>query len=477
MRMLPTVMTSGLGSLRRSMSAAKFGSFSQGRLASASGWVALGHVGSQALRIISSLVMTRLLAPEMFGIMSLVIVVQTMLQMLSDIGLRTTVIQSSRGDDPSLLDTAWTLQVIRGFALWAITLALAAGIALAGGQGALGSGTVWSAPELPLVLAIAGISSMIAGFQSTALMTASRHLEMRRLMALELLAQAAGLVFMVVVGVLWPTIWVLVCGGLVTQVVTSLLSHVWLGGRPNRFRWDASAVSELFRFGSWIFVSSAVYVLAMTVDRLLFASLMTPTMLGLYAIALNLSTLVEGIASRLMGQVILPALSDVARASPDEFRASYFRLRLPFDVGLLASAGLLFACGPVAVEILYDPRYIDAGWMLNILSFSLVFARYGVVTTAYIALGSPRLMALVHIAKLAGALVLVLSLNAIWGVEAAMYGLALHGAVVLPLLWWFNKPLGLNNLRFEFLVLAAWPVGWGLGAVAATVARALFLVS
>jgi O-antigen/teichoic acid export membrane protein len=475
MRMLPTVMTSGLGSLRRSMSTGTFGSFSNARLASASGWVALGHVGSQALRIISSLLMTRLLAPEMFGIMSLVIVVQTTLQMLSDIGLRTTVIQSSRGDDPNLLDTAWTLQVIRGFGLWAVTLALAAGVAAAGGQGALGTGTVWSAPELPQVLAIAGISSVIAGFQSTALMTASRHLEMRRLMALELIAQAAGLVFMVVVGLMWPTIWVLVCGGLVTQAVTTVLSHVWLGGRTNRFRWDCAAVAELFRFGSWIFVSSAVYVLAMTIDRLLFASLMTPAMLGLYAIALNLSTLVEGIASRLMGQVILPALSDVARSSPDQFRASFYRLRLPFDVGLLASAGLLFACGPVVVEILYDPRYLDAGWMLSILSFSLIFARYGVVTTAYIALGSPRLMAFVHIAKLAGALVLVLTLNALWGVEAAMYGLALHGAVVLPLLWWFNRPLGLNNVRFEILVLAAWPIGWAAGSCGAALARMLFL--
>lgn len=90
----------------------------------AGSWSAIGHGLGQALRLCSNLIMTRLLVPEMFGIMAIATMVTMILGMLSDIGLRQNIIQSKRGEDPVFLNTAWVVQIIRGFALWLMAVML-----------------------------------------------------------------------------------------------------------------------------------------------------------------------------------------------------------------------------------------------------------------------------------------------------------------------------------------------------------------
>ncbi len=81
----------------------------------ASVWVIIGYGSSQCLRLISNLILTRLLVPELFGLMALVNTFIIGLNLFSDVGIRPSIIRSERGEDPLFLNTAWTLQVIRGF--------------------------------------------------------------------------------------------------------------------------------------------------------------------------------------------------------------------------------------------------------------------------------------------------------------------------------------------------------------------------
>lgn len=88
-------------------------------------WMVIGYGGNQALRLAANLILTRLLFPEAFGLMTLVNVILVGLQMFSDFGLVPAISQNPRGDDPDFLDTAWTIQVIRGGGLWLMTCLLA----------------------------------------------------------------------------------------------------------------------------------------------------------------------------------------------------------------------------------------------------------------------------------------------------------------------------------------------------------------
>ncbi|MFM6402608.1 oligosaccharide flippase family protein, partial [Planktothrix sp.] len=85
-------------------------------------WTLFGYGGSQVLRFGGNLILTRLLVPELFGLMALVNTFITGLNLFSDVGIRPSIIRSQRGDDPEFLNTAWTIQVFRGLGLWIICL-------------------------------------------------------------------------------------------------------------------------------------------------------------------------------------------------------------------------------------------------------------------------------------------------------------------------------------------------------------------
>ncbi len=84
------------------------------RLKSASFWVAGSHVTSQVIRLGGNLVITRLLVPEMFGVMALANTLMIGVALFSDLGIRQSIIQNNRGMDCDFLNTAWSLQILRG---------------------------------------------------------------------------------------------------------------------------------------------------------------------------------------------------------------------------------------------------------------------------------------------------------------------------------------------------------------------------
>src|SRR5262245_37530197 len=114
------------------------------RVVAASAWSLTRHGISLVIRFGSNLVMTRLLVPEMFGVMAIATIVMVGLAMFSDLGLRQSIVQSPRGSDPAFLNTAWILQIARGFLLWIIALTISALIYAADRGGMVPLGRVYA---------------------------------------------------------------------------------------------------------------------------------------------------------------------------------------------------------------------------------------------------------------------------------------------------------------------------------------------
>ena len=60
-------------------------------------WTVVDFGGNQFLRLASNLLLTRLLFPEAFGLMAIVQVFITGLEMFSDAGVQSSIIQNKRG--------------------------------------------------------------------------------------------------------------------------------------------------------------------------------------------------------------------------------------------------------------------------------------------------------------------------------------------------------------------------------------------
>lgn len=434
------------------------------RVLRAGGWNFAGYGLSQVLRLATNLVMTRLLVPEMFGVVAIATTVTTILALLSDIGVRQNIVQSQRGEDPAFLDTAWVLQIARGGVLWLIALALSAALYLANRGGLVPPGTAYASPVLPLVLAVTSFSSVITGFRSTKWATAYRRFEQKRIIQIELASQIAGVAVMVPIGALTGSVWALVTGGLVAALAVTVLSHVWMGGHTNGFRWDKSALRELIDFGKWIFASSFLGVLASSGDTLLLGSFVEADVLGIYVIATLIVGAVPGGLTRLFAMVALPALSETARERPERMREVYYRMRVPADLLLLALSGALVGAGQLLIDLLYDARYSGAGSFVEVLALSFVVARYNLAFQLYLAMGMPRYLTVINLVTFLSLYSVVPVCFYAGGTQAAIWGIALHGLAAMPFVFRFNARLGVLDLRREAIVLLAFPVGWLCGA-------------
>src|SRR5688572_3268061 len=67
------------------------------KLGSGAAWTLGGYGLAQVIRFATSMVVTRLLAPELFAIMLIVNTVRTGAELLSDVGIGQSVIRSPRG--------------------------------------------------------------------------------------------------------------------------------------------------------------------------------------------------------------------------------------------------------------------------------------------------------------------------------------------------------------------------------------------
>ena len=432
----------------------------------AGSWNLVAQVASQVMRLGGNLVMARLLLPEMFGVMVIATTVSVLLHLLSDVGLRQNIIQSKRGDDPDFLNTAWTVQIIRGFVLFVLTLLLALGAWFAQLTELWPADSTYAAPVLPMVLAATGLSAVIWGFQSTKIDVAVRTFQQKRVVLVDLASQAVGLVAMLVLGYLTHSVWALVIAGLVSAVVWTILGHTALEGHDNRLQWDRSALTELIVFGRWILLSSMVGVLAMYGDRMWFGASMTAAQLGVYSIAVLILGAVQTALMKIFGAVALPAFSEAARADDTErLKALYYRFRLLVDLLVLFICGGFLTASPLLIGWLYDDRYREAGPMMAILSLSFLTLRYTLAHQVWIALGLTKYQAMDNIIRLVSLWGLLPLLLAIGGVDWAIWGVALHTVPTLVLIVYVNRKLEIFSLKRELVVLPMLLVGALCGAL------------
>jgi O-antigen/teichoic acid export membrane protein len=430
------------------------------RVIIAGAWVIASHVGSQILRLASNLVMTRLLIPDLFGLMALANTILFGLMLLSDLGLSQGVVQSRRGDETSYLNTIWTVQILRGALIWIAALTIALALHLLGSRHLLPLGSAYSDPVLPWVVGTLSLNALVGGFTSTKIATASRHLALGRLTLIELVSQVAGLTVMIVWALADRSIWAMVVGSLFSALMRVFLSHAFLPGEPNALHWSRDDFVEIFQFGKWIFLTSILGFLSASGDRLILGWLIDPAMLGLYSIALFMISALQDIFSKLVGNVAFPAFSEVVRQRPFELARVYYKFRLPLDVVSLLATGLLFSSGHHLIDLLYDERYRAAGHMLEILSIGIFEVRYSLAGQCFMAMGLPRLLAPIIAVRLIAVFGLLPVFFHFFGLEGAIWIAGGSVLFTLPVTLYFKLKHGLFDLRRELMVLPLLLVGY-----------------
>lgn len=346
-------------------------------------WTVAGYGSVQTLRLASSLILTRLLTPQYFGLMALAQSVLVGLHLFSDFGFNTSIVRHQSEADDRFLNTIWTMQILRGLYLFLACAALAPV-----------ASRFYGDPRLAWILPALGTTALIAGFNSTSLAILSREMAVRQTVTLEVGAQACAAAVMIGWAAIRPGIGPLIAGGIAASIFQLVCSHSLVRRHRDRLAWDPVARRTVVSFGKWILLSSAMTFLANQSDRLIIGRIFPIAFLGVYGIAFMLADIPRAIMLALSNKIIFPSFARLAHLPRSEFRA---RIQPARAKVLLLAAGCVAAlvcAGDFAVALLYDARYAAAGWMTPLLALGI----WPVVLTqtidpALFAIGKPRVVA------------------------------------------------------------------------------------
>ena len=415
-------------------------------------WTVLGMGGGSILRLASSLILTRLLLEEHFGLITLVNTFITGLHLLSDLGVGQALVQNKR-DDEDFVNTVWTINVIRGVLLYLIATACAGPYA-----------AFYEQPILAPLLRVAAISALFDGFLSASFFTQSRRLDFKRLVMVELGSVVVGTAVTIVWALISPSIWALVWGGVAMAMSLTMLSYAWLPSSRNRFQFDKRAARSMLSFGAWIFFSTAMGFGGGHLDKLIFGKITSMSTLGIYSIAAMLAATLDRIVHKLSWNVLFPLYS-ATRHSDRDLRETYASAREP----LLTATGWIVAGvaagGPTVIHLLYDPRYTEAGWMLQILILGVWLGALGCANSAVtLAVGRSDRVATMAAGKVVGLVVFVSLGYSFLGFRGAVLGVVGATATEYAVSSFLAKMLGfdgwLMDLRFSIRVAISAVAGW-----------------
>lgn len=426
------------------MSSTNILTFKQRVLQSGS-WTLAGYGVNQILRFGGNLILTRLLFPEAFGLMAIYSAVNYGVHMLSDVGVGPSIVQKDHGNDPVFLNTAWTVQVVRGFLAWIVLCILAVPMAQFYGE-----------PLLAAMIPVVGLTAIIGGFNSTKLFTAQRNLEAVRVTKIEIGSATLGLVCTIILAWLLESVWALVWGNVITCCLLLIASHLALHGIKNKFAWDRDSLQHMRGFGRWILLSSALTFLSVEGARLMVGAMLDMRQLALFTLASTMSLMLWQAMQQVAGRVFFPAYSEIHRTNPKNLMGVLYKARLTIILPSWVLAVLFIFFGVQLMDTLYDDRYHGSGAMLEMLAAgSLVGCVWGSYVGVLLAMGK------VATSTLLTAIQVVCQIGAIFagfhyfGGAGIVMGVAAANWVLYPVNAYVMFRNGLWQPKLDLIVISA----------------------
>lgn len=330
------------------------------RVGNAGIWAFIKFGSNSGLRLVSNLTLTRLLSPEIFGLMALAQVFTNGITMLSDVGVRASVIRSTRGEDPVFLQTAWSVQITRGAIVMGLCCLMAWPAAV-----------LYDQPVLFPLICVLSLSALIRGFQSISVASANRKLMIKSITLLKLASQLIALVVTILVAWHFQSVWALAIGAVVGTTLNIVMSHVFLPKFDHRFTFEPQALREIIGFGKWILLATFFTFLGGRGQQGIYGFLFPLDVLGLVAISTLLASVPNDLFRSLLNTVLLPSFSEIMRERPAQLPRVLRKVRL-VTIGL--AFPIFFAVSIMAqpiIDFLYDDRYTGAGIILALMALNM----------------------------------------------------------------------------------------------------------
>lgn len=416
-------------------------------------------MGIAGLRLLSSVILTRILYPEAFGIVTLVGSILFIVEMMSDFGSQGLAMRDPRGEEPAFLRTLWSVRLFRSF--FNAALLYVAAPYLAGWYGE---------PALITPLRILSLWFVAAGLESMSYILSIRRQTTRKTNFIELGSLALSTLLSIVwsyhsrdhMGIIYSMVF--------NRVLMTLGSYVFYNDVRLKIHFERQTLKAQWMFARYVIPSSIITLVVAQFDKILFLRLFDLQSMGLYGLASNILGPVDALIDRLSRNILYPRMAANFRLDPSSFLLKYYRDSWKLHVVLLAGPALLLGMGTFVIQVLYDPRYIGAGVLLQFFAVrSLVNVFSASSEDLLVASGHLHIQLVGNIVRVGWLIPLLLTLSHFYGLTGFMVAIAVE---LIPTAAYYYFVQSRNRLviwKYEAMRLAFVVVLATLGYLVATI--------
>lgn len=283
----------------------------------------------RVLQLATTAILARILSPADYGVIALATAVVGFLDLMSNLQVGGAIIKS-RALTTEHLDTAFTLNLVRGCLTAALLAAFAGPVA-----------AYMHDPRLTAVLLALAVPAVIGCIHNPYFLLLERNLDFLRESKRSASAALVGSVVGIAAALILRSYWALVAGSTATSATMMILSYWGVPGRP---KLGLAKASELLSYGSWLVLINIMEYVNSKIDYVLIGRGLGSQVLGAYHVGQQITLTATGDVVAPLTRVLLPAFSilsdDLARlrAGYRQIQSLTLAIALPIGFGVSALA-------------------------------------------------------------------------------------------------------------------------------------------
>jgi len=344
-------------------------------------WAAISFGGNKLLVFVSTLVLTRLLAPADFGVVAAGLTVIGYLEVTLDLGMSSAIVYQQEEGQSRSVAVAFTTNVTLCTVLAGLNFLAAPAVA-----------GFFRVPDSAAIFRALSIYILIRGVGALQTALLQRDLRFREKAAADvtraMVRGGVGIGLALGGAGAWALIWALI----VAEIAGTAVSWFQTRFRP-RLAFDRATALPMLRFGAPVAALQLLSELGGNSDYLVVGHQLGSAALGFYTIAYRLPELLLSNAYWIFSSVAFPIFSKARTAGPAAFRGSMLKaLRLITMFGFPVGVGLALVSRD-AVLVLFGGNWTDAGMPMALISLAIGLGSVGYASgDIFKAAGRPGLL-------------------------------------------------------------------------------------
>lgn len=342
-------------------------------------WQGMARGGDRMARLVTNIVLARLLAPDDFGLMGVVAAALAPVDAVTFLASEQAIVQNPNSRERRFLETTFWVTAIRGVLLGLLIVAIAPFAAWYFGR-----------PDaLPLFAAI-GLQPVFQGLMSPRVHLLLKDLRFQRWSLYRLACSLCGMAVAVAIAIWLRSAWALLIGQLMLTGAQALGSYVVAPLRP-RLTFDRETWKQLRTYGARAAGTPLLMMFVMQAPALLLGRFAGLEALGVFMLTQRLVDVPSEISQQVVGSVAMPAYSALQEDRARLARAWLRAVRMVTLV-VLPIAALLGWIGQALPAAVYGAQYTPAAGLVGLLALAALLRSLGsVIGPVFWAVGLPSL--------------------------------------------------------------------------------------